>query len=219
MTEIQASGDFEKEVAKSIGKEAADTFFGFLNAIVRPPSEELGQMLRDTVRFHRFKNQLKILQKAELLARQSGRPIKPVDPKLLASVVQHGSSEDIDEMQDKWAALLANAAIDSGRRANLDVSYADILRQITPRDARVLDMLSEFYNGYHDIAQGIGRTIPYRDLKPLFYDDIDFLLASDNLKRLNLVAHGRTEFDIHITTLGLYFVERCTPHNSDKETL
>jgi hypothetical protein len=44
-----------------------------------------------------------------------------------------------DELQDLWAALLANAMIDGGRKVRRD--YFDVVRQMEPFDALLLDLV------------------------------------------------------------------------------
>jgi len=48
-----------------VQKELINKAWSFLEKIVIPPLEELGGLLEDQVKFLRFKNQVKIITKAE----------------------------------------------------------------------------------------------------------------------------------------------------------
>lgn len=214
MNDIAPFGDFEKEVAKSFGEESAKSLFGFMKAIVQPPAEEFGELLRDTVKYFRFKNQAKILLKASQFVQKGKQEItRPVHLKLLSRVLDDGGNEDDQSLQDMWAALLVSSVTHFSLRFDLSVSYADILRQLSPQDARVLDILYRFYHSYSDTAKDMSRSLKKSDFTGMFYDDVEFLLVADNLKRLNVVDSGEDEFEIHLTTLGLYFVDACTPEH------
>jgi hypothetical protein len=55
-------------------------------------------------------------------------------------VLDAASIEDDDEMQTRWAALLANEATSVG---SVHPSFIDILRQMAPDDARLLEKLCD----------------------------------------------------------------------------
>lgn len=62
--------------------------------------------------------------------------IKPIAPRLFFPVLEAASIEDNDEMQTRWAALLANEATSVG---SVHPSFLEILRQLALEDARLLD--------------------------------------------------------------------------------
>src|ERR1019366_1980885 len=57
---------------------------------------------------------------------------------LFFPVLEAASIEDDDEMQTRWAALLANEATSVG---SVHPSFIEILKQLAPGDARLLDRL------------------------------------------------------------------------------
>ena len=81
------------------------------------------------------KRQLRLLQEVKRLIEESGKDVKPIATRLFFPVLETASIEDDDEMQTRWAALLANEATNVG---TVQPSYIDILKQLAPDDARLL---------------------------------------------------------------------------------
>jgi hypothetical protein len=61
-------------------------------------------------------------------------------PSVLIPLLQAAVDEGRAELQDLWAALLANAMVDGGRRVRRD--YFDAVRQMEPMDALVFDIIA-----------------------------------------------------------------------------
>src|SRR5580698_4899288 len=107
-----------------------------IEKIAGPAAEELGLTLQDSVRVYRAKRQLRLLQKTkEMLDKVKADPQR-VPLKALLPIIEHGSNEEDDALQDRWAALLANIAI----RGMTIPAAPDILRQLTPYDVLLLQM-------------------------------------------------------------------------------
>jgi hypothetical protein len=70
----------------------------------------------------------------------TGREAQSVEPKLLKAVVENAPYETDPTLADYWAALLANAA-DPAQRVVVQLGFAEVLRQLTPTDAAVIDWL------------------------------------------------------------------------------
>jgi hypothetical protein len=120
----------EYDLAKAGFDAALAPMAGLIDKIAGPAAEEIGLMLRDSVRVYRLKRQVRLLQKTqEILDKLGGEP-RTVPLKLLLPIVEHGSNEEDDELQDRWAALLANSAT----RDILIPAAPDILRQFTKED-------------------------------------------------------------------------------------
>jgi hypothetical protein len=69
-----------------------------------------------------------------------GREAQPVEEKLLYPLLQAASLESDPTLAEKWAALLANAA-DPVQKAPVQPGFAEVLRQLTLTDARVLQYI------------------------------------------------------------------------------
>jgi hypothetical protein len=135
-----------------------------------------------------------------------------VDLSVLVPLLESGSLQEDERMSERWAALLAAAA--SGLDS-IPPSYPDILRQLTPREAAILDGLYE----------QAGDTWPEAYHEPdLFARKANFplegvVLSTENLLRQRLVKSralnfpGATSEDskIALTVLGHDFVRACRP--------
>jgi Abortive infection alpha len=104
---------------------------------------ETGEWLRDVVRFHRWKYQVRTMQRAKQFLDDAGIAPEDVSLKTLVPLLEGAALEDENEptMADRWAALLANAA--AGDHANGEVlpSFVSILAELSPEEAAILDRL------------------------------------------------------------------------------
>ena len=213
----------DREIAKEAVAQLADKATAFLEKLVGPPMEEIGQLLADKVRFWRFRNQVNILGKAEKYLAQMGLSPRPVPLKTLIPLLEESSWEEDNVLQDKWASLLASAADPASREAPF-ASYVEILKQISPKEAGLLDAAFDSYSAtpYPEREAAMFSRDAVAEEVNIEPEQIDLLL--DNLFRLNLIqppaSHGgvsignypivlRTHELFQLTTLGIDFVERC----------
>src|SRR5215472_13690291 len=89
---------------------AAIPFTAIVKRMLGPAADEVAEMWRDQVRVYRYGRQLKLLEKAEKMARDAGFTPQPVPPKILFPLLEGASFEDNEDLHDMWAALLANAS-------------------------------------------------------------------------------------------------------------
>jgi len=106
----------------------------FLGKFVGPAAEHLGKLALERAQ--------QLSERATALLSAVGREPQPVEPKLLVPLVQAASLETDETLSEKWAALLANAA-DPAQRVAVQPGFAEVLRQLTPTDARVAGLLYE----------------------------------------------------------------------------
>ncbi|MGC1645583.1 MAG: Abi-alpha family protein [Candidatus Sulfotelmatobacter sp.] len=109
-----------------------------LDKLLGPAATEVGLTLGDSVKVWRFKRQVRLLEEVKRLIEHSGKDIKPIATRLFFPVLEAASIEDDDDIQTRWAALLANEAT---RVGSVHPSFIDILRQLAPDDARLLDQI------------------------------------------------------------------------------
>ena len=229
MTELVPFEEAEKEAAKALGKEMARLTLGFLADITRPPAKELGGLLADHVKFFRFKTQIKILEKARTLQQRYNLSLQQVPLRIIAPLLEGCSWEEDEWMQTKWAALLANAATHGERHDNYS-TYVELLRQLSPVQARCLDIM---YAEESFPARRYLRTLPSYQSRcylqgslGISHEELDILF--DGLVRLNLIhpklrlAQGsghtseiqdaevdRDFSEVSLTCLGKGLVKKC----------
>jgi abortive infection alpha-like protein len=125
-----------------------------LERLLGPLAEEVGQGLRASVGTWALKRKIRFAQQAQRMIAGAGFTPAAVPPKILFRVVENASLEDDDLLQDRWAALLANAA--NPRKYFDVVGFIELLRQLSPREGHFL--------------QYIYDSVTY---EPAFYDVVD----------------------------------------------
>src|ERR1700688_4704840 len=90
------------ELAKQVGQIIYD--------VAGSAAREIGEMIKDEIKPYRAARQMLLAEKT--VRRLQEAEIKPVAvaPKILLSVFENAGLEDDEEMHDRWATLLANAA-------------------------------------------------------------------------------------------------------------
>ncbi|MGE5444559.1 MAG: Abi-alpha family protein [Ignavibacteriales bacterium] len=225
------TGIIEKKGLEKLAEKAAE----FLSEIINPPLKELGGLLTDQVKFWRFKNQVDIVLKAQHFLDEKGIQPRKVPVRMLAPLLEHGSWEEASDRQTKWASLLANAANPNCSYDSYS-SYVEILRQISPLEAKFLDLLFDEYGKPesqadssqppHKFSLGELYKIDLNNIiqftldgtkaeKVLGVSKDEFNILIDNLYRLDLVGGDLSPeriypyVQLHFTSLGYNFVRSC----------
>jgi len=146
-----------------------------LDQLLGPAATE-GLSLGDSVKLWRLKRQTRLLQEVKRIVEECDGEIKTVATRLFFPILDNASIEDDDEMQTRWAALLANEALNSG---SVHPSFIEILKQMSPADATMLDRLFDFCEIH-------GNPIQWWSFGPV-YDDEGEKEAVGNLVRLGLI--------------------------------
>lgn len=198
----------------------------FLDKVAGPAVDEVGVLVQDNVRLFRFRNQLRMLGRAQKMLVDAGVEPRQVPLKTLLPLLEGVSLEDNDLLSDKWAALLASAA-NPQSRAVVQPSFPELLKQLSATEAILLDKLNDTIQSipvpkeewiYHGIN---GAFIKQQ----LGLQEDDFDIATENLFRLRLCAppapalgeslpdrvQTQTKDVLCLTTFGYAFVVACTP--------
>lgn len=110
---------------------------GFLKLVCAPALEEVGLLLKDKVRHWRLNNILNILHKAKgkLDFTDDKLHIK-AHPKVAISILENGSLNDNDEVQELWAGLFVASCTKDGQDDE-NLIFVDLLKQMTVVQARI----------------------------------------------------------------------------------
>lgn len=191
--------------------EPAIEAFGEATGALQVVREVTGS-LTDQIRYRRMVRQAKLLTEAAEKIKATGLPAHAVSDKLLRSVVEDAAVEDDATMQDRWANLLANAAIT--RDGDLRFAFPKILSELEPAEATLLEEFA-------------GRTSSEKYSKKKFSVEEPGpggeRIELENLERLRLIryAHsmpttlGSVSDDdaritgFYFTRLGWEFLEAC----------
>jgi hypothetical protein len=218
----------DEEKALEIGFNAAlKPVNEALSNILGPSSHTIGRLL-NAMLCTQMRNVVKVYGRAAEILSRAGIPIAPVPLKLLKPILDGASVEEDEMMQELWAALLANAGggMEAGR---VQPVFVDILRQLTPQDARVLQSLYDFSRTKQSRIQLLGSE---RQLVKRFaseYPKEYFINSCQNLLHLTIISvgheSGEEELDelegggtlvgeiqmLAITPFGVRFIEACEP--------
>lgn len=209
-------------VLASAGGDAA---VSFVKKILGPAGDELSGMVADYIRIHRLGNQIKMFRRSERMLTDAGFKPNPVALKVLWPLMEGASLEEDEALSTKWASLLANAATPQGDTL-VEPSFADVLRQITPLQAQILDKIYGKINGANLQDESYGRqSVSLREIRQEL--GVEFALferCMDNLMRLQLCTKTptvrfkgwpgidfRTAGIVDPTLFGYAFVMACTP--------
>ena len=199
------------ELAKEGISDAVEAVKEFLFKIAGPAAEEIGMLFQDQIKLYRFKNQLRILTKAEAMLKKSGRTPNAVPFRTLLPILEAAGSEDDESLSTKWAALLANSAAKTDGVSS-HPSFPRILSEIAPVEALFLDSLlisggeADWSSFRAELAVKMRVT----------QDDIDRYYG--NLFRLGLVRIGSREGVpqgvVQVGPFGKAFLYACSSPES-----
>jgi hypothetical protein len=215
------------EAAKSVAaavnlEEKAE---GILKAVLGPPAKELGDLWKDRVSARRFRNLVQIAAKAKEQLEAAGLTPKEVPLAIIHPLLQSASVEEEEDLQKRWAALLANACAGAPESQMLR-SFVDILKQLSSPEAKFLDRA---YRETLDPARLRGGHFAPPERYPILEGTLALLRPSmiANLERLGVItrqSHNHQVFTsslgttvtasanrLYVSDLGMEFVCACRP--------
>lgn len=214
-----------QEVAKATGKgiDAVREVGGFIARYVEGPLEEGVGILSDRLKYVRWERQVRLMQRADQFLREAGldAPSRAVPLKIAIPLLQAATIEDDDSLQDLFAALLVNAA-NAASGVEVHRSFIEILSQITPLEARILNVIYSFPFDEMRHAGITTDTLP--DSARILAEKENateqppdkIALALGNLVRVGCLkvpgtwGGGETFSSVNPTLLGREFVRACT---------
>lgn len=100
---------------------------------------ELGSLFGDSIRFKRFKNQVKLVGKIKKIVEENNLSLKQINLKTLVPFIEYSSLEDEESLQDKWANLITNIA--STEEDGLGSKLINTLNNLNSFETKILDNL------------------------------------------------------------------------------
>jgi Abortive infection alpha len=219
-----------EEVVDGLAPAARD----FAEKVSSSPAAELGELFADKIRFRRWKNQVRLLNKASEYAKAAGIDPRSVNLTILNPLLEKAGNEEDESMANRWAALLANAA--GGAYGDVSPSFPDVLARLSPRDAQVLDAVHLALSSQPEEALGVvgvaSEAIAGRYDWPV--SEVQF--SFENLQVLGLCASGspamveaergrpkqgllRSDRSYVVETeFGKRFLMACSPPGGDEAT-
>lgn len=148
MSEMEESAKAMADIAKfgTASVEASVKLGSFLAKVLGEPFQDSVGLLGDRLKLYRFQNQVVIMNKVEkILEKRGTNETRPIPPKFAIPIMEYASLEEDESLQDIWCRLLANG-LDPTRNFEFKYVYIDIIKSLTPLDARVLKYINEYIN-------------------------------------------------------------------------
>lgn len=174
---------------------------------------------------------------AEKIQKQNIKEIRYISPKYSYPMVINTILEEDDYLQDIWCQLIANA-MDSDFNLEIRFAYIDIIKNLTPLDAKVLklayDEVSRMVDNADFTKEDYKNTCMINivaDLeiinKQLNVSEEELRISSNNLERVQCFRYGGSQnslivgkheippimangpMHVTLTSLGIAFIETC----------
>ena len=113
---------------------------------------------KDSVALWRFKNQVRILNKAKACCERNNISPKAISLKLLCPLLEGAALEEDETLQDKWAILLSNM-VDSEQNIQNHV-FPYILSQMSSNEFLFVERVFRDKKGKSTFTAGGVRQIP-----------------------------------------------------------
>ena len=210
------------EVAKATGKvlDVAAMLGGFLSRFVSAPLDQLSGIAEDRLKFMRWERQVTLVSKAESILESRGmtQATRAVPLNIAIPILQAGSLEENDELQDIWANMLVNAG-DVSVEIQFRRAFISIAEDLTYLDKEVLECI---YSDLHQDAislRGLPNAhivlrVPIDQEKETLRLDRSVEISIQNLARLGIISVGDYMGDdyesykcIYQTSLGSEFMK------------
>lgn len=126
----------EINIKSSTVEKGLDLAKEFLQSVMKPSLDEVGELFADKIKLWRIKNQVRNIEKVKAIVEKEGITTRAINMKVLFPYLDAVALEEDETLQDMWANLFVNY-IDSEKNLSLTV-YPEILRQLSSREAEVL---------------------------------------------------------------------------------
>jgi len=216
-------------IAKTIEKgiDAATKVGGFLAKFISGSLEQGKGIFEDKLKYQRWERQVRLMKRAEDFLKEQGlgQPTRPVPLKLAIPLIQEGSLEEDNDLQDIWAKLLVNAG-DARNNFQIRSAFISILKDLSSLDAIILhkiysvpstDLEKEIFtlnlpqNALLEIPEGKEEILPTEDVQ----------ISLSNLARLELLKMPiflggfPSPKEVLRTPFGQEFHKACTLKNTE----
>lgn len=133
----------EQDLVKVGVQAALQPFSDLCQKLFGGVAQEVGETWRDAARARRIERRIKLFKRLQTFFDQTGVTPSQIPDNIWMPALEAASTEDDSLLQSKWAALLYNAArVDV--RTVVQPSYSEILRQLSPLEAKFLDSIVDY---------------------------------------------------------------------------
>ena len=206
---VDNAGNNGGEVADDVTVERSLGWFKLqvkIPANLRGIASEFGKYLREKIILWRMDNLTKIIAKGEKLV--GGAQAHHLPLKTALEFVNAASLADDDYLQTLWANLLCQYLVAGAEKRE---SFVEILRQLSPMEARIFNAL---YEKHCDHPRSLRQFLPMSAPASLNKKDVmeqfglseeDYVVAHQNLLRIGIISRPTDSYLMRY----VFF----TPHN------
>jgi len=219
-----------------IAKQTLEPVGDLVKRIAGPLADEIGDSLALVARPYRIILSVKMFEKAQRMLKAAGISPHVIPPRLFLPMLENASIQDDEGLHTRWAALLANAAASSNL---VYPSYIEILKQLAPEDAVLLDKLYDYcelkktsrvtpwiepvsqWEWQQRVAAGDNQQVPFNNLVRLGLIEVVYEIDTIKVKvpRFDMTRYPGVEADAQgdlgdyyvFTDVAEAFVQACRP--------
>ncbi len=129
--------DSTKDMVKAVA-EGLKPFANLAERLFGGPFDQIGGAWEDRLKVRREIRKLKLMQKLNTAIADAGFSPDAIPDAIWIPAVQEALLQDDESLQEKWAAMLANAA-DPGQTRPVSPAFPGMLKDLTSRDVKFLD--------------------------------------------------------------------------------
>ena len=198
----------------SVAKVAAASvpFTAIVKKMLGPAADELAEMWRDQMRLYRYGRQIKCIEKAEKMASDAGFTPRAVPIKLLFPLLEGASLEEDENLNDMWAALLANAA-SPHNATKVRAGFVETLKQMSPDEGALLNCFLD-----PNLSNEVGlQYLPPSEIKKitdayvrLGFPSDQFWVCMEGLEMAKLLLPAGGDHYV-LSNRGIQFLRACRP--------
>jgi hypothetical protein len=200
------------DISSTVIEKGIDLVRDFVEKFLGSSIEEAGLLISDNIKLRRFKNQIKILNKAQKIVEENKIDVKQISLKVLVPLLEYSSVEEDENQQDKWANLLINY-IDIKKKYETTV-FPYILSQLSSTEAEDLETIKNhvvpylgeggFIGGQANLIRlGLIRELP-RKIEAREKDNYYPM----GTRKIVVTYNKRIWYEL--TELGVEFLECCS---------
>jgi hypothetical protein len=161
------------DITSTVLEKGIDTAKSFLDKLIMPAVEETGLLLKDQVTMWKFKNQVRMLNKAKLHCEKNNISPKTISLKVLCPLLDYSGLEEDEILHDKWAILLSNM-VDSDQNIENHV-FPYILSQLSSNEFLVLEKV---YDEKQERVKKLTVELnEFRESKPKIEAELEFKIT------------------------------------------
>jgi len=222
MNEEEAKAVQEVAKAATQGISTLERAGSYLSKYIGGSLEQASGILEDKLKYYRWERKIRLLERANKFLEERNRTnytISPIPLKIILPLLESGSIEEDNDIQDIYAFILANAA-DASFELQIQRTYIDILQNLNRLEIKILRKIyslkfeETWSNGVYttNLPNTLLTKNPEQDnLRP----DKNVEIALANMHRLGLINRGNTYGGAEIysrvtpTLFGKEFVQIC----------